>query len=384
MVAPFLDFYNDQNIIPVSQKLDNLAPLIRRRGFLYQKLGINLRALRGCDILEFGPGGGYNAIVTAQYKPRKYHFVDGSKLSIERLHAILKKHIEVDESHIYNTDLHEFRSTEKFDLVLCEGLLNGQHKPDDTLRHVANFVAPGGMIVITTSHLVAMLPELLRRLLRIFVYRSCLTTEERLGKLCDIFLPHLETFGTETRPIKDWVYDSIIHNWQDGNYSFNLSDAIEVLNEDFEFVHAFPDFSTDGRWYKGVGDQKDSNQLATLQFSNSLLSFLDFRVPFEVTYRATLETSEINLLCSKLAAIHDFMLVNNSVAEFSDVINILIEIRDRLPTNLQITCDSINDYIAGVGALIAEGRRVNFGSFSSWWGRAQMYSSFVRRDRLRE
>jgi hypothetical protein len=99
-MKPFVDFYNQENINPVRQNLTNINLLKRRRTFLYSKLGINLKFLTGKEILEFGPGGGFNSIITSSYAPMTYDYVDASTKSIEVLRE--NKKIKAKNSNIYN------------------------------------------------------------------------------------------------------------------------------------------------------------------------------------------------------------------------------------------------------------------------------------------
>ena len=57
--SAFLDYYNKKEIIPTSQPID--INHFRRRNYLLSTLGINLSCLRQSKIIEFGPGGGFNA-----------------------------------------------------------------------------------------------------------------------------------------------------------------------------------------------------------------------------------------------------------------------------------------------------------------------------------
>jgi len=87
----FIDYYNAQGIIPVRQDLSDTENFIFRRNYLYKTLGVSLRQLKGRSIIEFGPGGGYNAIATSHYNPEHYVFVDATKASLTELNKNGKK-----------------------------------------------------------------------------------------------------------------------------------------------------------------------------------------------------------------------------------------------------------------------------------------------------
>jgi hypothetical protein len=60
----FIDYYNTNNIIPVSQDLTDLDAFIFRRNYLYQALGLPLARIKNLNVVEFCPGGGYNAVAS--------------------------------------------------------------------------------------------------------------------------------------------------------------------------------------------------------------------------------------------------------------------------------------------------------------------------------
>ena len=69
-------------------------------------------------MLEFGPGGGFNAIATSTYKPSSYYFVEGSVLGVEQLKYFEKQgKIKADEMKIFESNFLDFKIDKKFDLV---------------------------------------------------------------------------------------------------------------------------------------------------------------------------------------------------------------------------------------------------------------------------
>jgi len=54
--VPFLSFYNRLGFAPTRQQTSSSNSLSARRAFLYRTLGIPNLAVRGSDIIEFGPG----------------------------------------------------------------------------------------------------------------------------------------------------------------------------------------------------------------------------------------------------------------------------------------------------------------------------------------
>jgi hypothetical protein len=260
-------------------------------------------------------------------------------------------------------------------LVICEGLLNGQIEPKETLKHVSQFVATGGMLVITSSHLIGMLSEILRRILRVFIYKRTNNKLFRVELLEKLFDDHLKSLRTETRPIKDWVYDSIIHNWQDGDYGFFLKDTILTLNDNFEFRHSYPDFSTEGKCYKSVENEQINNLENIKKFEENLSELLDYRVDYKVN--RAIKSKTLDTLCSEISKIHNIILEIESITEIDNLINLLEQVKIELNDEFELTKESIDDYIFGIRKMI-KNENHDFIKFKAWWGRAQHYSTFVK------
>ena len=68
----FIDFYNKHKIIPVSQNIEKLTEFVFSRNHLYSTLGTPLSYFKNRTVIEFGPGGGFNAVATSAYKPALY------------------------------------------------------------------------------------------------------------------------------------------------------------------------------------------------------------------------------------------------------------------------------------------------------------------------
>lgn len=59
----FLSYYKEKNISPVKQDISDLQLHCRRREKLYRQLGLPFCLFKDKNILEIGPGSGYNTLV---------------------------------------------------------------------------------------------------------------------------------------------------------------------------------------------------------------------------------------------------------------------------------------------------------------------------------
>ena len=78
-------------------------------------MGVPLLFLKGSHIIEFGPGGGYNAVATSFFAPQRYDFVDASQKSIDELNR-KKNNNEFNASvmNIYESEFLKFSSHQEY------------------------------------------------------------------------------------------------------------------------------------------------------------------------------------------------------------------------------------------------------------------------------
>lgn len=377
----FVDYYNSNNIIPVSQNLSDFSAHLYRRNFLYQTLGVPLHMTKGMDIVEFGPGGAYNALATAHFKPNSYTFVEKSIASIAEINRKQAANLFGDTRiEIRDNTFMEFPDKKKYDLVICEGAIPGQVNPHGTLRHIASACAEGGIVIITTMSATSLLAELCRRVLRPCIVTPDRSFEEQTAFGAAMFKPHLETLGTSTRPAADWVQDVILHDWSVGQYIFTMPDAVEALGNEFEFYGSSPRFLIDDRWYKGVsGRPSGMNDLLKTQYPVLSAALLDYRVGLgQVMKIGDLGLlAEIDRLCDLARAAHDTVYGENSFAKVDAFIELLTRIAALLPDAFACTRSSIADYISALRLLVDGDTNPDWGSFPAWWGRGQQYISLV-------
>lgn len=378
----FVDYYNAQDIIPVRQDTTDRNFLFRR-DYLYKTLGIPLWQIKNRNVIEFGPGGGFNAVATTFYGPASYVFVDATKVSIaelERKNALgcfKARHVEIVESDIF-----DYRDSRRYDLVICEGVIPCQDKPQEMLRHVASFCDEGGILILTTMSASSLLSEICRRVLRPSIMRPGRSFSEQSRMGVKLFQNHLRALGTSTRPAEDWVQDMILHDWHKGKYVFTMLDAAAAIADDFEFYSSSPRFLLDGRWYKHVtADAEDTNSLLRQQYVMLDAFLLDFRLPLRdvLQIKDVSRLAAIAPLCEAACVVHDAIVTENSYDRLEDFVGVLNELRSVLPEEFKVTEIALGDFINGIRILAMNENECSFGSFESWWGRGQQYASFSSR-----
>ena len=58
----YLSYYGEHCISPVRQNIDELSLHYTRRRKLYRQLGMPCRIFENANVLEVGPGGGFNSL----------------------------------------------------------------------------------------------------------------------------------------------------------------------------------------------------------------------------------------------------------------------------------------------------------------------------------
>jgi 2-polyprenyl-3-methyl-5-hydroxy-6-metoxy-1,4-benzoquinol methylase len=378
--SPYISFYNQNNVIPVRQDTDDPI-FLRCRDFLYSSLGVPLLLLRNCDIMEVGPGGGFNAIATSHYSPKTYTFVDAATASIEELQLkVAKNAISASNIEIFCNDFFTFNHTKLYDVVIIEGVLSGQIHPEKMIARAASFVKLGGILVLTCYSPISLLSEACRRLFRPQLMNHQ-TFESQIEFGVKIFKSHLATLATSTRPVSDWVIDSILQPWEPGaQLSFPIDRALDVLGSQFEFYHSYPRFVSDGRFYKQASDFKTSNSVLKSQYKTFEPFLIDYRVPLDINFeREKLPSNELNELCTSVLHLVSQLDIINYTDTVNKAMVLLENIYNILPSAFDPTKESLREFIRSFPRSCPSDCTFNYRYFASWWGRGQQYLSLVRR-----
>jgi 2-polyprenyl-3-methyl-5-hydroxy-6-metoxy-1,4-benzoquinol methylase len=276
---PYLGYYTAHGISPVQQEIaHDLAAHFRRRQALYHCLGIPSGLLAGKNAIEFGPGSGHNALYTASLSLERYTLVDGNPTGVAETQVRLRSRFG-DQSgiEIVHSLIESFDSDQRYDLVLCEGVIPFQRDPAAFTRHAARFTTVGGIVVVTCIDSISGLGEFARRLVADRIIPFAAPSAERMAALAPVFTPHLESLSGRTRPVEDWVHDNILIPYH--GRLFSIADAINCLADGFDLYASSPRFIADWRWYKTC-DEVDPghNAVGLTSYFSNVVSFADYRL----------------------------------------------------------------------------------------------------------
>ena len=377
MQREYLDYYGRHNIIPVRQNTDDLALHMGRRRGLYRQLGLHPTAFRNIRVLEFGPGTGDNALYVASCLPESYLLVDGNPASVRAVNEKIERGLlPADRVECKHSEIRAFRSDTQFDIVLCEGVLGGQHDTEEFLTHVGTFVKPDGVLVITTMSGTGLLAESCRRVLKPLFEARAPDENRLMEKLLAFFGPDLQSLPGMSRLHEDWLRDNILRPLPK-RYTFTIPEAIRTLEPEFDVLGTSPNFIQDWRWYKSIPRHAQSwNDIARAEYNRWAPYFLDYRIHPNAPFEAT--SSELEEEC-QVAWLLEHEIWRGAIERIPEFVASLRRVQKMIAAQMPSTVHSISAYLSGLECLLAGGEEPDFEAFRPWFGRGQQYASFVRK-----
>ena len=145
------------------------------------------------SILEFGPGTGDNASVLLTKFSRLLDLVEGNDASQASINKQIIQNQSLTGKTIVNPHTKDARNfnmsldnlgekSSGYDLVICEGVINGNEHPAKFLTHIISFVKPGGNLIITTVSAMGVLDQALRRTFKPPIYRKTKDYKKQLNR----------------------------------------------------------------------------------------------------------------------------------------------------------------------------------------------------------
>ncbi|MBN1839383.1 MAG: class I SAM-dependent methyltransferase [Campylobacterales bacterium] len=323
----YVNFYEKNKISPVRQNIDDFALHVKRREGLYRQLGLLRANFEGKKVLEVGPGGGYNALVTYSFKPSKYVLVEPNSTGFQELKNNFATHGFNENVEFHNTFLEDFTCKESFDVVMCEGLIQGLPNREVFLTKLSSLVKEGGVLVITVADEISMFFEILRRYLANELIKDEKDFKKQIAILVEAFSPHLETLKGMTRRYDDWCADLLCDAIY--NHTFSVADAITLFQNEYFFYGASPNVFHDFRWYKALPHNPlEYNAYYLEQFNTQRHNFINSAQTYD---KCSAEKNvALSLTCKELIEVVKSLEKHDGTYAKEDAIALLKRIADNL------------------------------------------------------
>ncbi len=385
-IRGYLDYYEQQQIVPVSQDHLSQDAYFAHRSRLYRELGVVAKFFEGKNICEFGPGTGRNAEFLLMCGARHITLIDANSSSLrainDRIELGALPNTSARAIHGDFTDITSLSplGQEKFDFVIAENCLHGQQNPVAALQNVASFVAPGGVLIVSASCSMSVLADNCRRLMKpILMIESSNDFDQAVLRACAIFQDHLDSLNVKTRQVKDWVLDQIFHSWP-VNWELPIDVLVGAL-PDFEFLRSAPNLVGEQRWFKQLADLNISSSEMFLTRAGAALPILvDCRVEAIRTDFPLAWTAELRQDCKTFSILVDRFWhsanqhdLRHAVEQLDKVNARLVEYPDFSATSLSVS--GFSRFFGSVGT-----KTTKFPDESmSWFSRGTQYVALERK-----
>jgi 2-polyprenyl-3-methyl-5-hydroxy-6-metoxy-1,4-benzoquinol methylase len=377
---PYLDFYEQHGISPVVNTFEKEKHFSQRRS-LYQTLGIVPLLMEGKTVLEFGPGNGVNSLYTMSLNPKTYTLVDGNDTGLANIKRNFSQHYpESNKYHVVKSTIEGFKSEDQYDLVVCEGVIPNQLDPSSFSRHIASFVKPGGIYILTCHDIISNLSEVLRAFIGSYLVRNVTDFNEKVTRLVSYFSSHFKHLTNMSRTPEDWVVDNILNveYWKDSSL-FSVEEAISAHQHDMDVYGSSPSFCTDWRWYKDMYlDGGKKNEMAMRQYRSLAHNLLDTRL--EPSERPQEKNEMLRKACTELKEKIKRYEETKSQDDLFEVYRAIEIVRNYVVEFSPMTSTAIEACLSIIKCQMDGGHVYDDkGEFESWWGRGMQYMSFIKR-----
>lgn len=351
---------------------------INKRSSLYRELGVLRNFIEQADILEVGPGGGYNSIVIGMYNPRSYTLIEPNPAGYNEMTALFEKYnLNTNSIFLVNELFENITLDMQFDLVICEGLLPGLENKSSVISKLKRSVKSGGVLIITTADEISSFLEIARRFIAHKLVNDVDDIHQKATILSSAFDSHLSSLGVSTRPIIDWVYDVLLNPAScNAEQYYSMSSSLSDIGDEFYYLSSSPNLFTNPTWYKKLENNPLAyNERYLHQFDSCKHSLILQEA--QALHRPFYLNGELSTLCSRFGALSKQAEYGN--VDFNSCAKEVISICEAIISNLKdermenILCEFI--YLAE-NTTMDNIRNTKY--FQSAFGKGQQYISFVK------
>lgn len=373
---PFIDFYGKHKISPVRQDISDFKKHLKRREKLYRTLGIPIIAFSNNDVLEVGPGGGYNTLCFFHWGAN-VDLVEPNPTGCKEMVKLFSKNkIDSKSWNLYKGMIEDYNTDKLYDIVIAEGLIPGINNRYQVIPKLSSLTKKGGVVVVTCTDDISYFFENLRRLLalRLIEIKNVKVFHEKVELLSRAFHTHLDSLKYASRFIEDWVEDVLLNPAVYGDFS--IADCIKEFDNNFEFLGSSPNMFTDCSWYKDLDFQLKDEILDQFNRKRHLL--------LSISLKENINCIDKNMklfeLCKK---VRQTVKDNNELLD-KKVVLIIIDILEEIKIltkdfdlKIALAIDKVKELL--LDDNLTEERIANSSKITSIFGRGMQYVSMVKK-----
>ncbi|MDE5602445.1 MAG: SAM-dependent methyltransferase, partial [Helicobacter sp.] len=271
-----------------------------------------------------------------------------------------------------------FKPLYEFDFVFAVWFLPAftQQKRREILKALLGTLSLKTIFVATCICEFSYFFEHLRILLGLYLVRDVEGFSNKISLLCDCFASHLEALEFASRPIKDWVSDTILNPVCD-QMSFSLETCIveiESLGKNIEVLGMSPNMFANLSWYKDT--QYSYAKVIKESFKTKRHLLLCYS--FKDSYRDEGLNKDLlqDIICLKTLVKEfrdssDNAILPKAASLLRDIIQKHKDLGEFF-TNALLECI----YLLENPKFIESQKIASLPNFSKAWGRGQQYISF--------
>ena len=366
---PFLDFYEKHEIIPTKLNIDSQSEFFAQRDRLFASLGIPPTFLRGMNILELGSGTGQKALHLLSRMPTSYLAIDNNQRSVMATRDAIRRLNFSGNAEVVDLDFSEYQSSNRYDLVLAELVLDNQLEPTIFLGKLLDATRNLGVLVITCCDPISLLSETIRKAIahNEELIDGDLTNSS--NRIVEFFRQDLDHLGGMNRVRTDWAIDQLIRPWI--GRLLPLPEAIAYVGSTATFHGSSPNFVEDYRWYKDPEISfKSLNENAIQNYWEKCHNFLDLRLP-----RSTQDVNFNRVLFTICSDLYSEVYTNGwNKDSHSEVLKICLKLKDHICDLEKVINNSLDAFID----YWQSGEVASLQEFRPFWGRGSQYVSFIK------
>lgn len=252
MQNEILDFYEKHEISPVHADENDYLLRVKKRRNLYRQLGVPVQALKGSRVIEFGTGGGYNALLLLQeFGCAHIDLVEPNMTGRKEIVELFMQYgIDDDLYTIHSDTIEEYHTDHTYDIIIAEQFFHTFDNWKQCLDILKGLGHKDSIIIFTCGSEIGLYVEAMKRMVARYYIKDIVSYDEKVNVLCNLFEGQLKNMQYMSRPVKDWVEDQILCTSDYSGHLMNLKEAISEYKTDFDILGTSQNIFTDWSWYK--------------------------------------------------------------------------------------------------------------------------------------